>query len=212
MPAIKLWMSPGACSLAPHILLHELGVSFQTVIASTSDGGTLSEEFTRLNPKQRVPVLALDDEVITELPAICTAISSLAPDRQLMGATPLETARVYEWMNWLSGTLHGQGFGGLWRPHRFSDDPDAFEGIMMKAKKTIEECYGMIEGELGGPYSSGLAFTAVDPFLLVFYRWGNRIGAAMKDRYPSYAAFAENLMQRPSVAAAFAAEKIYIDR
>ena len=110
MTAITLWMSPGACSLAPHILLHEIGATFNMVVAATSGGGTSTDAFTRLNPKQRVPVLALGNEVITELPAIVTAISNLAPERHLMGDTPLDTARVYEWMNWLSGTLHGQGF------------------------------------------------------------------------------------------------------
>jgi glutathione S-transferase len=210
MTAITLWMSPGACSLAPHILLHEIGATFDTVIASTSDGGTLTETFTSLNPKQRVPVLALGNEVITELPAIATAISDLAPERHLMGATPIDTVRVYEWMNWLSGTLHGQGFGGLWRPHRFADDPAVFDSIIAKARRTIAECYDMIETKLDGPYSTGGAFTAVDPFLIVFYRWGNRIGIDMGGRYPTYSAFARGLTQRPSVAAALDAEQIAV--
>lgn len=212
MTAITLWMSPGACSLAPHVLLHEINATFDTVVASTSAGGTLTEEFTRLNPKQRVPVLALGNEVITELPAIVTAISNLAPERHLMGATPLVTVRVYEWMNWLSGTLHGQGFGGLWRPHRFSDDPAVFDSIIAKARKTIAECYDLIESKLEGPHSTAGAFTAVDPFLLVFYRWGNRIGIDMSARYPKYSIFARALVRRPSVVAAFNAEQIALDQ
>jgi len=208
---ITLWMSRGACSLAPHILLLEIGATFDTVVVSTSDGGTFSETFTSLNPKQRVPVLALGNDVITELPAIVTAISSLAPERHLMGATPIDTVRVYEWMNWLSGTLHGQGFGGLWRPHRFSDDPAAFESIIAKARKTILECFDMIEDKLDAPYSTGGTFTAVDPFLLVFYRWGNRIGFNMSKRYPTYSVFARAMMERPSVAGAFNAEQIALE-
>lgn len=208
MAAIILWMSPGACSLAPHIFLHEIGATFDRVVASTSDGGTVTEGFTALNPKQRVPVLALGSEVITELPAIMTAISNLAPERQLMGATPLDTVRVYEWMNWLSGTLHGQGFGGLWRPHRFTDDPAAYGSITAKGRSTIAQCFDMIEDKLDGPYSTGGAFTAVDPFLLVFYRWGNRIGIDMSERYPRYTSFAYTLMGRTSVIAAFDAERI----
>lgn len=212
MTAITLWMSSGACSLAPHILLHEIGATFDTVVASTSAGGTLTEEFTRLNPKQRVPILALGNEVITELPAIVTAISNLAPEHHLMGATPLDNVRVYEWMNWLSGTLHGQGFGGLWRPHRFSDDPAVFDSIIAKARKTIAECYDMIESKLEGRHSAGGAFTAVDPFLLVFYRWGNRIGIDMSERYRNYSVFARALVQRPSVVTTFNAEQIALDR
>lgn len=211
MPSITLWLSPGSCSLAPHILLHELGFSFDTVITSTWDGSVSAAEFTRVNPKQRVPVLRLDDEIITELPAIATAISSLAPERELMGSKVIETVRIYEWMNWLSGTVQGQGFAGIWRPQRFSDDPRVFESIAAKARKTIAESFEMIEGKLDGPCSVGNAFTAVDAFLLVFYRWGYRIGIDMRALYPKFTAFAVGLMQRPSVAAAFEAEQIHLD-
>lgn len=149
-------------------------------------------------------MLSLDGEVITEVPAIATAIANLAPERHLMGRTALDRVRVHEWMSWLSGTLHGQGFGGLWRPQRFSDDPEIFESIKAKGRKTISECFEVIESRLAGPYSTGDGFTAVDPFLLVFYRWGNGIG--MPKAYPNYTIFAQRLVQRDSVVAALAAE------
>jgi len=209
--SITLWLSPGSCSLAPHILLHEVGFPFDIVVTSTWDGSVAAAEFTRINPKQRVPVLRLDGEIITELPAIATAISNLVPHHKLMGATPIDTVRVYEWMNWLSGTVQGQGFAGIWRPQRFSDDPEVFDSIAAKARKTITESFEMIEGKLDGPYSTGNAFTAVDPFLLVFYRWGYRIGVDMAALYPRFTAFALGLMQRPSVVAAFEAEQIHLD-
>lgn len=208
MSEIKLWFSPGACSLAPHILLREIGASFEAVRTSIPEGAHLTEEFTRLNPKNRVPVLLLDGEVITELPAIATAISNLAPDRYLMGRTNLDRVRAYEWMNWLSGTVHGQGFGGLWRPQRFSDDPAIFENIRTKARRTIDDCFDAIDKRLSGAYSTGQNFTAVDAFLLVFYRWGNGIGIDMATAFPRYASFAEALLQRPSIAGAIAAEGI----
>ncbi len=208
MPNIKLWLSYGACSLAPHILLHEIGMPFEAVVTSVSEGANLTDTFVRLNPKKRVPVLSLDGEIITEVPAIATAISSLAPQRHLMGRTPLDQARVYEWMNWLSGTLHGQGFGCLWRPQQFSDDPGIFDRLQTKAKTTIADCFQTIEGKLSGPYSTGGAFTAVDPFLLVFYRWGNNIGFDMSATYPKYTAFARGLVDRASVAATLAAEEL----
>lgn len=208
MADIKLWYSPGACSLAPHVLLHEIRVPFDAVETSVAKAANLTVEFARINPKKRVPVLSLDSEVITEVPAIATAIANLAPERHLMGRTALDRVRVYEWMNWLSGTLHGQGFGGLWRPQRFSDDPDVFERIKAKSRTTISECFEIIESKLTGPYSTGDGFTAVDPFLLVFYRWGNGIGIDMPKIYPSYTTFAQKLVGRDSVAAALAAEGI----
>jgi len=208
VPDIKLWYAPGACSLAPHVLLHEIRIPFDAVETSVAEGANLTDEFARINPKKRVPVLSLNGEVITEVPAIATAIADLAPERHLMGRTALDRARVHEWMNWLSGTLHGQGFGALWRPQRFSDDPEVFESISAKARKTISECFEVIESRLPGPYSAGDGFTAVDPYLLVFYRWGNGIGIDMPKTYPSYTSFAQRLVQRDSVAAALAAEGI----
>lgn len=208
MPDIKLWYSSGACSLAPHVLLHELCVPFEAVETSVAKGAHLTAEFARINPKKRVPVLSLDGEVVTEIPAIATAIADLAPERHLMGRTTLDRARVYEWMSWLSGTLHGQGFGMLWRPQRFSDDPSVFESIEAKGRATVAQCFEVIESKLSGQVSTGDGFTAVDPFLLVFYRWGNSIGIDMRTTYPSYARFAQRIVQRTSVAAALAAEGI----
>lgn len=206
MAAIKFWLSPGACSLALHVLLHEIGASFEAVTTSLSEGAQLTEAFARINPKKRVPVLSIDGQVITEVPAIATAVSDLAPQRHLMGQTPLDRARVYEWMSWLSGTLHGQGFGALWRPQRFSDDPSLFRSIAAKGRATISDGFDAIERKLSGPFSTGGAFTAVDPYLLVFYRWGNGIGFDMPATHPNYTRFARALVQRPSVVAALAAE------
>lgn len=111
-------------------------------------------------------------------------------------------------MNWLSGTVHGQGFAGLWRPQRFSDDPAVFESVKAKARKTISECFDVIERTIPRPYSTGDGFTAVDPFLLVFYRWGHGIGIDMPQTYPNYTILAQRLVQRDPVAAALAAEGI----
>ena len=208
MAHVKFWLSPGACSLAPHVLLHEIGMPFESIPTNVFEGAQLTEAFARINPKKRVPVLSIDGQVITEVPAIATAISDLAPQLHLMGRTPLDRARVCEWMSWLSGTLHGQGFGALWRPERFSDDPTVFESISAKGRITISDCFEAIESKLSGPYATGDAFTAVDPYLLVFYRWGNGIGFDMPATYPNYAHCARALVQRTSVTAALAAEGI----
>lgn len=81
--------------------------------------------FERINPKLRVPAITVDDETVTEVPEIATLISQLAPEMGFMGHTPLQTVRVYEWLNYLSGTVH-MAFGqALLRPHRVSDDPAA---------------------------------------------------------------------------------------
>lgn len=211
MTAIRLWYSPGTCAFAPHILLHETGLAFEPIRTSVRDGAQLTEAFARINPKKRVPVLALDDEIITELPAIATTISLLSPERHLMGKSLLDQARVYEWMNWLSGTVHAQGFGCLWRPQRFTDNEAQYPDITAKGRKTIPDYLATIDQKLDRPHAVGDHFTAVDAFLLVFYRWGNVIGIDMAKTYGNYARFANNLAQRPSVRKTLAAEDIRLE-
>lgn len=197
--SIKLWYSPGACSFAPHVVLLETDLEFELVLEQVNG---LSEKFLEINPKGRVPVLAIDDAVITETPAIFTAISLLKPDRRLLGQNDIETCRVYEWLNYLSGTLHTQGYGALWRPNRFVDDAALHPHLEKKALTTIKDCYSYIETRLKSTesqYAVGDSFTVVDPYLLLFYLWGNRIGLHMAEEYPELGALADRLLQREAV-------------
>ena len=111
-------------------------------------------------------------------------------------------------MNWLSGTVHGQGFGAIFRPERYSADPGARDGIKAKGREWIGECFDRIEEKLEGVYAVGNALTAVDPYLLVFFRWGNDIGFGMTEKYPKYTALVKALVERPAVKATLKAEGI----
>lgn len=209
MPEIKFYFAPGACSLAPHILLREIGAEFEAVAMNVNETRvTFPKDFSRINPKMQVPVISLDGDTITEVPAIARAIASLAPEMHLMGRTKLDEARIYEWLSWLSGTLHGGGFGHLFRPQRFSDDPAAFPGIKAKARESIKDCFDSMEVKLESIYAVGGALTAVDPYLFVFYRWGNEAEFRMKETYPKYTALVSNLVQRAAVKATLEAENI----
>jgi glutathione S-transferase len=201
MPQVTLYYDPITCALAPFILLREAGVEFETV-RPRRNNDEFAEELRQINPKMRIPILLLDGEVITEVPAVSAAIAGLVPAMHLMGRRPLDTIRVYEWMNWLSGTLHVKSFGPLFRPHRYSDDPAAFEGIQAKAMESIKDCFNFIEDKLTNVYAVGGNLTVVDPLLFVFYRWGNNgAGLKMKETYPKYTALVANLVQRAAVKA-----------
>ncbi|ERF75042.1 hypothetical protein EPUS_04824 [Endocarpon pusillum Z07020] len=211
MAVIKLWYSPGACSLASQILLKETGVDYEAAMVDIGHG--TPEEFRTINPKLRIPVLSIDGQVITESPAILTAISQFSPEKHLMGKTNLEIVRTYEWLNWLSGTLHAQAFGGFIRPHRFSDDPSTHELIRAKSLKTIRECYDKIDQDLSSVHAVGDSFTAVDAYLYVFYRWGEHHGMGMK-KYPKYTNLVVELVKRQSVQEALDMEGVlyYVPR
>jgi glutathione S-transferase len=156
----------------------------------------------------RIPVLGMDDEIITELPAIMTAISQLAPQFDMLGSNDMEIVRSYEWLNWLSGTLHGQAFGAFWRPQRFTDNPELHNSLKMHALVTIQDCFSDIEGKVTGTHSVGNSFTAVDAFLLVFWLWGKKIGIDMEKNYSRYSNLASAVLNRESTKAAMEAERV----
>jgi glutathione S-transferase len=114
-------------------------------------------------------------------------------------------------MNWLSGTVHAQGFGCLWRPQRFSDDTRVHDSIIAKGRGTITDYLATIDAKLLRAHAVGDGFTAVDAFLLVFYRWGNVIGIDMPATYANYARFAERLASRASVMKTLEAEGIRLE-
>lgn len=198
MTDIKLYFAPGACSLAPHILLHEADLAYTPIAFSAKEG--LPASFTSINPKMRVPVLSLDGQLITENPAVMTAISQLKPELHFMGKTDLEKVRVYEWMNWLSGTMHGQGWGGIFRPHRFTDDQAAFDGVKNKGARTVKECFVEIESKLDeSGHAVGGRFTAVDAYLYVFYRWAGQLEWDLQEELPRYTALVRRVVERKAV-------------
>ncbi len=202
MRNIKFWFSPGSCSLATHALLYEAELPFTATEISVQKQETQSAAFARINPKQRVPVLAIDDVVVTETPAIAFAISQLVPEKGLLGVTPSDQVRVLEWMCWLSGEVHGQAFGGLFRPQRFTADPSLHDSIQRKARERVADAFKTIESELGNRFAVGESFTVVDPYLLVFFNWGHEIGFNMQDAYPAYSDFSQAITAYPSVMSA----------
>ncbi|KAK2794717.1 hypothetical protein FQN52_007487 [Onygenales sp. PD_12] len=196
MPALKLYYSPGACSLAPHILLNDLKLDYEAILAKDRS----TPEYFAINPKRQVPVFAIDNEFITEAPGVSTAIAQLAPaSRHLLGKTPLETVRVYEWLNYLSGTLHGKVYGALFAPARFSDDESAREGIKARGLLNAKASYAFVESQLKGSYAVGEQFTVVEPYFVVFYLWGKEVGLEIEKDYPKYTALVKRLLERESV-------------
>jgi glutathione S-transferase len=197
---LKLYYSPGACSLAPHIVLEELGDPYAIELVSIPEGKTSSPEFLRINPKGRVPVLSIDGAVLTEAPAILIYLAQSRPDAGLLPASILEFARCIEWFNWISGTVHAMSIAQVWRPHRFIDDMTVHPDISAKGKRNLTDAYNSIEAKLSGKvWAVGERYSIVDPYLLVFYRWGNRIGIPMKDRYPNWTQHTDRLLIRPAV-------------
>ena len=136
MSVIKLYYAPGACSLAAHITLEEVGAKFELSRVDLAAGQQNSPEYLRINYKARVPALAEGDWVLTEAPAILRYIAARHPSTGLWPWEPREEARCAEWLNWLSSTIH-VAFAHLRRASRYATDPRAIEDVGATARKDL---------------------------------------------------------------------------
>lgn len=195
MCSLILYRVNGSCSIVPHSILLHFGIPFSAVRLKSgpnrryeaADGSFSHSEYLAINPTGFVPAVIINDIVITEMPAVLTYIATRIPNKDLLGKEGLERAKAVEWMAWLSGTLHSDGFGALWRPYRFADDGSAHATISTKGREVIETCYRRIEERLTGrSWAVGESLTLVDFNLYVFWRWGHEIGNDMQKEYPTY--------------------------
>ncbi|CAG9989279.1 unnamed protein product [Clonostachys byssicola] len=195
MPEITLYMGKAGCALGAHILLEEIGIPYRIVIMEvgpsgsyeTADGSmSIAEYREKIHHDGFVPALKVDDEIITENPAILSFIASLCTERKLLGKTPIENAHIVKWLTWISGTLHGYGYGMLIRPARFSKEEDLYPKIKDMGRAYILDCYSKIEVALQGrEFPIGDAESLVDYYLVPFWHFGATFGFDM-NLYPEY--------------------------
>ena len=208
---IKLYYSPGACSLAPHIVLEELGIAFEAVLVSLKDGEHKKADFLKINPKARVPALNVDGKVLTETVAILTYLGGGYAERGLWPKDTWKQAEALSLMSWLATSVH-IAVAGIFRPERFSAEVPAHAHINATSRAALEKYFAEIDKLLTGKtFAMGGQYTVCDPYLLVFYRWGNRLGINMKERYPVWAKHAQRVASRPTVKRVLEAEGIQIE-
>ncbi len=205
---MKLYYSPGACSLAPHIVLEEVGAGYELGRVDLAANQQNSAEYLRINPKARVPTLADGDWVLTECPAILRYIASRHPAVGLWPWDSREEARCAEWLAWISTTIH-VAYAHVRRAARYASDPRAVEDVATTAKNTCRELWHAVDRQIGrGPWAIGERHSVADPYLLVYWTWGGgpTLGFDMARDFPNWTAHARRLAERPAVQRAFAGE------
>jgi glutathione S-transferase len=198
---MKLYYSPGACSLAPHIVLREAGLPFTPVRVSTkthqlADG----TDYRTINPKGYVPLLEMDDgERLGEVPVIVQYIADQVPAQRL--APPAGTMaryRVMEWLNFITSELH-KSFSPLF-------DKDFPEDAKALIRNRLGERLAWVDRQLEGKaYLTGETFTVPDAYLFVIAGWGKYVGVPT-DHLPHLSAFMARMAARPAVQEAMKAE------
>jgi glutathione S-transferase len=171
------------------------------------------------NPKGRIPALSGvtgriggSDDLLTEAHAILFYLARTHPGARLLPADAAGEARAIEWMNWLSGTVHAVSYGQIWRPDRYVADERDYAAVQSKGQQNIRGQYAYIESLLGDGRDWAVpgAYSVVDPYLLVFYEWGARIGLDMKTSYPAWRHLTERTLRRPAVQRVLAKEGILV--
>ena len=198
---MKLYYSPGACSLAPHIVLREAGLDFDLdrvalPAKTTNDGG----DFLAINQKGAVPTLWLDDgEVITEAAVILQYLADQAPAKALIPAAGTkERYRVQEWLNYIASELH-KGFGPLWK----SNTPTEYKAAV---KESLAKQFAYLDGKLAGrSYLTGDKFTVADAYLFTILNWAQFHQIDLKP-YRNVSAFVARVAARPKVQETLQAE------
>ncbi len=209
---IKLYYSPGACSLAPHIVLEELGIAYESVLVSLAEGDHKRPDYLRVNPKGKVPALNVDGKVLTEVVAILTYLGGGYAERGLWPKETWKQAEALSLMSWLASTVH-IAVAGIWRSERFSNDPAAKDSIVETGKASLLKHFAEIDRMLAGrSFAMGGQYGVCDAYLLVFYRWGNRLGIDMKTEYPVWAKHAQRVFSRSTVKRVFEDEGIFLDK
>jgi glutathione S-transferase len=198
---MKLYYSPGACSLSPHIVLREAGLKFEPVLASTKthklQDGT---DYYTINPKGYVPLLELDNgERLTEGPAIVQYIADQAPDKKLAPANgTFARARLQEWLNFTTSEIHK-----TYSPLFNAAVPEEYK-TMAKAK--LQDRYRWVDSQLEGKsYLLGDAFSVADAYLFTVTNWAPRVGVDLS-AYKNIAAYMARVAARPAVQEAMKAE------
>ncbi|RZJ24115.1 MAG: glutathione transferase GstA [Haliea sp.] len=198
---MKLYYSPGACSLSPHITLHESGLAFEHVLAPTKthqlEDGT---DYYTINPLGYVPLLELDDGTrLREGPAIVQYIADQVPDKKLAPANgTIARAQLQSWLNFIGTELH-KSFGPLFNPAT----PEDFKAT---SKDKLMSRLKWVNGELSNKqYLMGDTFSVADPYLFTVTNWAPRINLDLSS-FGNIIAFRERMAARPAVQAAMREE------
>jgi len=203
---MKLFYKPGACSLASHIILNEIGVPHEIEKVDTDTKLTqYGANYLEINPKGYVPALQLKDgEILTEGASVLQYLADLNSDFYSPKSGTIEKARLHEYLNYTASELH-KAFGPFF--HAGSSDVDK-----QQAAQNVAQKFNYVETVFsdGRSFLLGERFSVADAYLFVVSNWANFVNIDLTG-WPRLSAFVERVAQRPSVQSAMRAEGLIND-
>lgn len=191
---MKLYYSPGACSLSPHIVACEAEIPIELIKVDLESKRTeTGDDFRQLNPNGYVPVLILDDgNRLTEGAAIVQYLADLVPDKKLIPpAGTFERYKLQQWLNFISTEIH-KSFSPLFNAAAPEAAKELATSILTARLETVAEHLS------SKSYLLGENFTVADAYLFVMLSWGQYVNIDIS-RWPALARFADKISERPAV-------------
>jgi glutathione S-transferase len=198
---MKLYYSPGACSLAAHIVVREAGLAVDLVKVDLAAHRTASgADYHAINPRGYVPALEIDGEVHTEVAALVEYLAEQVPQAKLLPpAGSKERLRVKEWVSFVCSELHK-----TFSPWLF--DPEAAESTRQAVRAKLGTRFAELDRLLASrPYLTGASFTVADAYAFTIVNWSNFVKIDLAP-YPNLSAFMARVAARPKVREALKAE------
>jgi len=207
---LHLHAFPGNASLAPHILLEELGTPYVIEHVDRQNQAHKAPGYLALNPNGLIPVLVDDTSglVLYEAAAICLHLADTHPQAELLPALGSDArAHAYKWLAWLTNTLQATLLVYFY-PERWADDAAAVGQVRTHVEARVDGLLDQLEAELarhGGAWLLGDRYAAVDPYALMLCRWTRGLARPARSR-PALGRYLGRLLDRPAVQRAFAQE------
>jgi glutathione S-transferase len=191
---MKLYYSPGACSLGPHIVLNELGSPYEVekvdLAAKKTEKGA---DYWQINPKGYVPAIVTDDgQLVSEAGVVLQYLADRKPEANLLPKNgTIERVRAQEWLNFITSEIH-KGYSPLFRP----TTPDAYKAI---ARENLGKRLAYVDKHLAGKkFMLGDNFSVIDAYLFNVVRWSQFTQVDLSP-YANLNAFMERVLARPKV-------------
>lgn len=210
MRPLQLHYHPGTASMAPHVLLEELGVPYERAFVDKDAGQLSSAAYLALNPNGKIPVLVDGDLVLYEAAAICLHLADRHPDARLLPPPGSDArAHAYKWLVWLTNTLQATLIQYFY-PGRQTEATDdaAIAAVKARAESRVAELVDQLEAEFarhGGEWLLGSDYSAVDAYAFMLCRW-TRNQARPARQWPRIHAWQQRMLARPAVQRMFANE------
>ena len=209
---VQLHYFPSTASMAPHILLEEIGAPYERVLVDRTQGVQKTQQYLQLNPNGLIPAFTDGDLVLYESAAICLYLCDSHPEAAL--APPLGSAaraHFYKWLIWLTNTLQATLIVYFY-PERWmnASNPAGAAELKVHAEARVRVLIDQLDSELarhGGPWLLGEAYTAVDAYTLMLCRWTRNFGQPARTR-PQLGPYLQRVLARPAVIRAFEAEEL----